>query len=59
MQAVKIGRCNTNYSNTMGSFNNTFSKSNKDAQILDWLSPLELTNRHQGLRTDRFEGVGN
>jgi len=24
-----------------------------------WLSPLEPKNRHQGLRTDRFGGVGD
>ena len=24
-----------------------------------WLSPLELNNRHQDVRTDRFDGVGD
>jgi hypothetical protein len=24
-----------------------------------WLSPLEPNNRHQGVRTDRFDGVGD
>jgi len=28
-------------------------------QILQWLSPLEPQQRHQGIRADRFSGVGN
>jgi len=28
-------------------------------QILQWLSPLEPQKRHQGVRTDRLDGVGN
>jgi len=28
-------------------------------QILKWLSPLEPQQRHQGVRTDRLDGVGN
>jgi len=28
-------------------------------QILRWLSPLELQRRHQGVRTDRLNGIGN
>jgi len=28
-------------------------------QILPWLSPLEPQRRHQGVRTDRVEGVGS
>ena len=28
-------------------------------QILQWLSPLEPEKRHQGVRTDRLDGVGN
>jgi len=24
-----------------------------------WLSPLEPSNRHQGVRTERFDGIGN
>jgi len=40
------------------SVNNTFNTPD-DAQILYWLSPLEPRNRHQDLRTDRFDGVGD
>jgi len=28
-------------------------------QILQWLSPLEPQQRHQGVRTDRLDNVGN
>jgi len=28
-------------------------------QIWQWLSPLEPQQRHQDVRTDRFDGVGN
>jgi len=28
-------------------------------QILQWLSPLEPQQRHQGVRTNRLNGVGN
>jgi len=50
---VKFGNNNIN------SFNTTIHQSDKDAQILCWLSPLEPGNRHHGVRTDRFEGVGD
>ena len=54
-----IGAINTNCSNIIGSFNNITYKSHEDAQILRWLSPLEPNNRHQGVRTDRLDGVGD
>ena len=54
-----IGDINTNCSNIIGSFNNITYKSHEDAQILGWLSPLEPNNRHQGVRTDRLDGVGD
>ena len=54
-----IGDGNTGCSNIIGSFNNIIYKSDEDAQILRWLSPLEPTNRHQGVRTDRLDGVGD
>ena len=54
-----IGDSNTNCGNIIGSFNNIIYKSHEDAQILRWLSPLEPNNRHQGVRTDRLDGVGD
>ena len=53
------GDGNAHCNNIIGSFNNTFYKSDEDAQIMRWLSPLEPNNRHQGVRTDRFDGVGD
>ena len=57
--SVKMGDGNIQSGNITGSFNNTFYKSGEDAEILRWLSPLEPNNRHQGVRTDRLDGVGD
>ena len=57
--SVKIGDSNINSSNITDSFNNTtIYKSEGDEQIMGWLSPLEPGNRHDGVRTTRFQGVG-
>jgi len=57
---VKFGDGNVNCGNITGSFNNTtIYKSDEDVQIMRWLSPLEPGNRHDGVRTTRFEGVGD
>jgi len=58
-RSINVGSGNSNCANITHSFNNTFYKSDEDAQIMRWLSPLEPNNRHQGVRTERFEGVGN
>ena len=65
-QSINLGNNNTNSGNTIESYNNSTVynktvniKSDEDAQIMYWLSPLEPKNRHQGVRTDRFEGVGD
>ena len=56
--SVNIGDGNFQSGN-IGSFNTTLYKSDEDAQIMRWLSPLEASNRHQGVRTGRFGGVGD
>ena len=58
---IKIGDGNkvTDSGNIIGSFNKIIYKSDEDEQIMRWLSPLEPGNRHQGVRTDRFDGVGD
>ena len=58
-QFVNIGDGNAHCGNVIGSYNNTVYKSDEDEQIMRWLSPLEPNNRHQGVRTDRFDGVGD
>jgi len=57
--SVTIGDGNSHTGNIIGCFNTNFYKSDEDAQIMQWLSPLEPRNRHQGVRTDRFDGVGD
>ena len=65
---IKFGDNNDHCITTIGSNNNTVNKtvhktvnikSDEDAQIMRWLSPLEPENRHHGVRSDRFEGVGD
>ena len=58
-QSIKFGDNNINSGNTIGSYNKTVYKSDEDAHIMRWLSPLEPEKRHHGVRTDRFEGVGD
>ena len=54
---------NNSFSNNNNSFNNIVNYITEiDAeghQILQWLSPLEPQQRHQGVRTNRLNGVGN
>ena len=57
--SVSIGDSNIHSGNITGSFNTTFYGSDEDVQIMCWLSPLEPNNRHQSVRTDRFDGVGD
>ena len=56
---MKFGDNNANCGNIKDSFNTTFYKSDEDVQIMRWLSPLEPNKRHQGVRNDRFDGVGD
>jgi len=55
--SVTVGDGNTHCGNVIGSFNNTFHRSDGDEQVMRWLSPLEPNNRHQTVRNDRFDGV--
>ena len=59
IHSVNIGHSNVNSGNITDSFNTTIHKSDEDAQVIRWLSPLEPRNRHDSVRTKRFEGVGN
>jgi len=56
--SVNIGDGGSHCGNITHSFNTIFYKSEEDGQIMRWLSPLEPNNRHQGVRTDRLDGVG-
>ena len=57
--SVNMGDGNVHSGNITGSFNSNFYNSDEDGRIMGWLSPLEPNNRHQGVRNDRFDGVGN
>jgi len=60
MESVSFGDSNTNcgnMSNISTNFN-AFYLPDEDTRIMRWLSPLEPSIRHQGIRTDRFEGLG-
>ena len=59
LRSIKFGDNNANSGNITDSFNTTIYNSDEDAQIMRWLSPLEPDNRHHGVRTNRFEGVGD
>ena len=64
MLSVNMGDGNVHSGNITSSFNNLNSfnsyvyKSDQDAEIMRWLSPLEPHNRHQSVRTERFGGMG-
>jgi len=55
--SASFGDGNANCGNIAGSFN--IYMSDDDARIMRWLSPLEPNIRHQGVRTERFDGIGD
>ena len=57
-RSINFGDNNSNCGNIIGSYNNVY-KSDEDEQIRRWLSPLAPDKRHHGVRTERFEGVGD
>ena len=58
-RSVNMGHGNSNRANVTHSFSATASKPDEDAQIMRWLSQLELNARHQEVRADQFGGVGD
>jgi len=60
--SISIGNSNFNCGNVTNS--NNIVKLNKvitddHPGIMQWLSPLDPRRRHQDVRTDRLDGVGN
>ena len=51
---------NNSFNNVVNNIVN-FNTENKDErlEIMQWLSPLEPQQRHQGVRTSRLDGIGN
>ena len=58
MLSVNIGDGNVHSGNITSSFNSYVCKSDGDAAIMHWLSPLEPNHRHQSVRIERFSGLG-
>jgi len=54
---ASIGSFNKNSFNNIVNFNT--ERELEGRQILQWLSPLEPQQRHQGVRINRFDGIGN
>jgi len=52
-----INSFNSNSFNNIVNFNTELGDEGR--QVLQWLSPLEPQHRHQGVRTDRLDSVGN
>ncbi|RPA90406.1 hypothetical protein L873DRAFT_1717915 [Choiromyces venosus 120613-1] len=50
---------NAHCGNIVGSFNKTINIPDEDTKIMRWISPLEPQSRHQSVRNDRFDGVGD
>jgi len=57
--AVTYGDGNINCSNINNSYNTNTNiyQSNEDAEIMQWLSPLEPGNRHNSVCSGRFKSV--
>ena len=60
--SITFGNSNANCNNVTNS-HNTINVQNviadEDPEIMKWLSPLDPRGRHQDVRTDRLDGVGN
>ena len=59
-QGQTTGSLNSFNNNSFNNIVNFITEIDDEGQqILRWLSPLEPQQRHQGVRADRLEGVGN
>jgi len=61
--SAKVGDNNSGSGNILDSFNsnNTFivNPADEESELLRWLSPLESQDKHQDVRADRFDGIGD
>ena len=62
--SVSIGSGNVNSLNNVTNIHNKFITVNKvivdeNPEVMQWLSPLDPRRRHQDVRIDRLDGVGN
>ena len=60
--SISFGNENVNCNNVTNS-NNIFNVNkiivDENPEMMQWLSPLDPGGRHQDVRTDRLDGVGN
>jgi len=60
---ISFGNSNANCNNVTNSHNKVINVNNfiadENPEIMKWLSPLDPGGRHQDVRTDRLDGVGN
>ena len=57
-QSVKSSDNNANCGNTIRSHHKTVYRSDRDAQMIRWLSPSEPNNRHHGVHINWVGGAG-
>ena len=57
--SVRFGNSDTGCCSKADGFIKRFYKSDEDADILRWLSPLEPEKRHHAVCATRFKGVGD
>ena len=59
----RVGNSNANCNNVTNSHNKIINVNNiiadENPEIMQWLSPLDPRGRHQDVRTERLNGVGN
>jgi len=60
-QPADTGMGHNNSFNVSNSYNTNYNTTclDENAQILEWLSPLEPRLRHQDVRTRRLDGLGD
>ena len=62
-RSVSFGNGNVNSGNVSHSYNKTINVNNdianENPEIMQWLSSLDPRGRHQDVRTERLDGVGD
>ena len=63
LRSISFGDSNVNSSNVTNSYSKTVNVNkvvaNENPEIMQWLSPLDPRGRHQDVRTERVDGVGD
>ena len=63
LRSISFGDNNVNSGNVTNSYNKTINVNkviaDENPEIMQWLSPLDPRGRHQDVRTERVDGVGD